>query len=62
MATHGSPSWETVAPDFSSTSHQSEWPEGQVIVLQSVEQFTLYTGIRPSANQINRATAIALNQ
>jgi shikimate dehydrogenase len=31
----------------------------EVIVLQAVEQFTLYTGVRPSGEQIKRAFAIA---
>jgi shikimate dehydrogenase len=32
----------------------------QVIVLQAVEQFALYTGVRPSAPQIDRAARFAL--
>ena len=32
---------------------------GEVIVLQAVEQFVLYTGIRPSAEQIAEAAAYA---
>jgi shikimate dehydrogenase len=32
----------------------------EVIVLQAVEQFVLYTGVRPSAEQIARAAAVAL--
>jgi shikimate 5-dehydrogenase len=31
----------------------------EVIVLQAVEQFVLYTGVRPSGEQIERAFAIA---
>ncbi len=33
---------------------------GDVIVLQAVEQFALYTGVRPDAAQIARAAAFAL--
>ena len=32
----------------------------EVIVLQAVEQFALYTGVRPNAEQIGRAAAFAL--
>ena len=32
---------------------------GEVIVLQAVEQFVLYTGIRPDAEQIAEAAAFA---
>lgn len=34
---------------------------GQVIVLQAVEQFELYTGVRPDASLIERAAAFALS-
>jgi shikimate dehydrogenase len=33
----------------------------EVIVLQAVEQFVLYTGVRPSSDQIARAAAFALS-
>jgi shikimate dehydrogenase len=33
----------------------------EVIVLQAVEQFVLYTGVRPNADQIARAAAFALS-
>jgi shikimate dehydrogenase len=33
-----------------------------VIVIQAVEQFVLYTGVRPSTRQIEKATAFARSQ
>lgn len=32
---------------------------GEVIVLQAVEQFVLYTGVRPTPEQIRQAEAVA---
>ena len=34
---------------------------GQVLVLQGLEQFVLYTGLRPSAQQVAEAAAFALS-
>jgi len=41
--------------------HKQVITGADVIVLQAVEQFALYTGVRPSAEQIARAAAIALS-
>jgi len=53
---------ETPLVRFARERHKRVITGAQVIVLQAVEQFALYTGVRPTAEQIERAAAIALAQ